>query len=74
MRRYEFNVSGKSELKCGISLEMIVTCGLAIGFYNGEFSALLTSEKMSEVLAGGSDQDGWPLTVVEPYVQWAVEF
>ena len=51
-----------------------MTCGLAIGFYNGEFSALLTSEKMSEVLAGGSDQDGWPLTVVEPYVQWAVEF
>ena len=51
-----------------------MTCGLAIGFYNGEFSALLTSEKMSEVLAGGSDQDGWPLTVVEPYVQRAVEF
>ena len=41
-----FNVSGKSDLKCGI-----VTCGLAIGFYTGEFSALLTSEMMSEVAA-----------------------
>ena len=46
-----FNVSGKSDLKCGITLEMIVTCGLAIGFYTGEFSALLTSEMMSEVAA-----------------------
>ena len=46
------SASGKSELKCGISLEMIVTSGLAIGFYTGEFSALLTSEMMSEVAAG----------------------
>ena len=50
MRCYEINVDGKSELKCGIRLEMIVTCGLAIGLSTGEFLALMTPDMVSEVL------------------------
>ena len=51
-----------------------MTCSRGIGFYNGEVLALLMSEKMSRVLAGGSDQDIWPLTAVEICVEWVVEF